>query len=106
MTVARVRGPWIRQVRHPQLPDSPQSLELPGVEQSEEQAVERPLDLERDHVVHRVANDLLRHGRYYVQATTRCHTDKETGRMNRRQVIFALSTLIAFLAIAPAIVLS
>src|SRR5438067_2962563 len=97
MAVARVRGPRIGQVRHPQLQDSPQSLELPGVEQSEEQAVKRLLDLERDHVVHRVANDLLRHGRYYVQATTPCHTDKETGRpMNRRrQVIFTLTTLIA-----------
>jgi hypothetical protein len=49
-------------VRHAQLEDPPQSLELRGVEESEEQRVERLVDLERDHVVDRVANDLLGHG--------------------------------------------
>src|SRR4051794_37212042 len=93
MTVSRVRGPRIGQVRHAELEDPPQSLELRGVEEFEEQRVERLLDLERDHVVHRVANDLLRHGRYYVQAGIGRHTDNVAKTMKCRPLLILLTAI-------------
>ena len=51
------------QRRHPELADAAQALELGGVDQPEQQRVRRPVQPEGDHVVDRVADDLLGHGR-------------------------------------------
>jgi len=64
-------------MRHPQLQDPPQSLELRRVKKPEEQRIQRLVDLERDHIMHWVANDLLRHCHYYVQGKSHRHTDKK-----------------------------
>ena len=44
------------QMGHPQLHNSPQSLELLRVEQLEEQSVQRLFDLKCDHIVHRIVD--------------------------------------------------
>jgi len=56
-----VIGAGIGQARHAELADAPQPLELGGVEQAEKQPIRRPLSAEGDHVMNRVADDLLGH---------------------------------------------
>src|SRR4051812_18550330 len=80
MAVTHVRSPRIGKVRHAQLRNSPQSLELLCVEQLEEQRVQRLFDLKCDHIVDRIANDLLRHAYYYVQGRGCCYSDKRKTR--------------------------
>jgi hypothetical protein len=62
MAVPRVIGPGIRQRRHSQLPNAAQALKLDAVEQPKQQGIRGPVQPERDHIVHRVADDLLTDG--------------------------------------------
>jgi hypothetical protein len=61
VAVAAVVGAGVGQVGHAELPDPAQALELCGVQEAEQQRVGRAVRAERDDVVHRVADDLLRH---------------------------------------------
>ena len=55
-------GARVGEAGHAELADAAQSLEFGGVEQAEQQRIDRPVQPEGDHVVHRVADDLLGHG--------------------------------------------
>ena len=61
VAVAGMIGPGISKTGHAKLSDSPQALKLGRIEQPKKQGIDRALQLERDHIMHRVSDDLFRH---------------------------------------------
>ena len=59
VAVSRMIRARIRQRRHAELADAAQALELGAVEQLEQQRIGRPFQAERDHVMHRISDDLF-----------------------------------------------
>lgn len=59
VAVARVIGAGIGEGGHAELANAAKALHLDGVEQSKEQAIDRPLQAEGDDIMNRVADDLF-----------------------------------------------
>jgi hypothetical protein len=59
--IAGMVGAGVGQVGHAELADASEALEFGGVEQAKQECIGRTFHPKRDHIVNRVADDLLGH---------------------------------------------
>src|SRR3954463_4468960 len=84
VAVAGMVSPGISERRHAELADATQALELDAVEQAEEEGIDSAVEPERDHVVHRIADDLLT-DRHQPDMLRRRGSDAQTIRIGEHE---------------------